>query len=98
MLAPPAYSQTQPLRAAQTPQLPKAIEQVDALVATELAEENIGGITIGIVSGGNLVWTKSYGYADVARKIPATKDNVFGIGSITKQFTALMLLQLVEQG
>jgi CubicO group peptidase (beta-lactamase class C family) len=98
LLAPPAYSQTQPLRAAQTPQLPKAIEQVDALAAAELAEENIGGITIGIVSGGNLVWTKSYGYADVARKIPATKDNVFGIGSITKQFTALMLLQLVEQG
>lgn len=96
--APPAYSQTPLLRAAQTPHLSKAIEQVDALAAAELAEENIGCITIGIVSGGNLVWTKSYGFADVERKLPATKDNVFGIGSITKQFTALMLLQLVEQG
>ncbi len=68
-LAPPAYSQTQPLKAAQTLPLPKAIEQVDALVTAELAEENIGGITIGIVSGGNLVWTKSYGFADTEKKV-----------------------------
>jgi CubicO group peptidase (beta-lactamase class C family) len=98
LLAPSAYSQTQPLRTAQTSHLPKAIEQVDALATAAMAEENIGGITIGVVSGGKLVWTKSYGYADVARKIPVTKDNVFAIGSIAKQFTALMLLQLVEQG
>jgi CubicO group peptidase (beta-lactamase class C family) len=98
LLLPPAYSQTQPLKATQTQNLPKAIEQVDALVTAELVEENIGGITIGIVSGGNLVWTKSYGFADTERKIPAAKNNVFAIGSITKQFTALMLMQLVEQG
>jgi CubicO group peptidase (beta-lactamase class C family) len=41
---------------------------------------------------------KSYGYADVEKKIPATKDLVFPIASITKQFTGLMLEQLVEQG
>jgi CubicO group peptidase (beta-lactamase class C family) len=88
----------QPLKAAQNPILPKAIERVDALVGTELASDNIGGITIGIVSGGQLVWTKSYGYADVARTKPLARHNVFAIASITKQFTALMLLQLVERG
>ena len=81
-----------------TPELGKAIEQVDALAAGELAKDNIGSITIGIVSGGKLVWTKSYGSADTEKKLPATKDTVYRIGSITKQFTALMLLQLVEQG
>lgn len=96
--APTMYGRTQPQRTAQNSQLPKAIEQVDALATAELAEENIGGITIGVVSGGKLVWTKSYGYADVARKRAVTKDNVFAVGSIAKQFTALMLLQLVERG
>lgn len=93
---PTAYSQQQPV----TPplQLGKAIEQVDALAAAEIAKDNIGSITIGVVSGGQLVWTKSYGYADTEKKLPATKDSVYRIGSITKQFTALMLLQLVEQG
>ena len=91
----PAYGQQ---AQAQTLDLRKAIEQVDALAAGELATDNIGGITIGIVSGGKLVWTKSYGYADTEKKIPASKDTVYRIASITKQFTALMLLQLVEQG
>jgi CubicO group peptidase (beta-lactamase class C family) len=93
-----AYGQSQTQQITQTSDLRQAIKRVDALAAAEIAADNIGSINIAIVSGGNLVWTKSYGYADVERKIPITKDNVFAIGSITKQFTALMLLQLVEQG
>ena len=95
---PSAHGQSQTQQITQTPDLREAIERVDALATADLVEENLGGITIGIVSGGHLFWTKSYGYADTEKKIPATKDNVFAIGSITKQFTALMLLQLVEQG
>jgi CubicO group peptidase (beta-lactamase class C family) len=93
---PAEYSQQKP--AIQTAELSKAIEQVDALAASEIAKDNIGSITIGVVSGGKLVWTKSYGYADTEKKAPANRDTVYRIGSITKQFTALMLLQLVEQG
>ena len=93
---PTAYNQERP--ATQMPALDRAIEQVAALVAAEIAKDNIGSITIGVVSGGKLVWTRSYGYADTDKKLPASKDTVYRIGSITKQFTALMLLQLVEQG
>lgn len=96
LLVPSAFSQQ--AVPTQTPDLRKAIEQVDALAAAELAQDNIGGINIGIVSGGKLIWTKSYGYADTEKKIPVSKDTVYRIASITKQFTALMLLQLVEQG
>jgi D-alanyl-D-alanine carboxypeptidase len=80
------------------PDLRGAIEQVDALAAAEFAKDNRGSVTIGIVSGPELVWTKSYGYADMENKTPATKDTVYRIGSITKQFTGFMLLQLVEAG
>ena len=89
----PAYGQQ--AQAPQTLDLRKAIEQVDALAAGELATDNIGAITIGIVSGGKLVWTKSYGYADTEKKIPASKDTVYRIASITKQFTAFMLLPAI---
>src|SRR5262245_30678843 len=75
-----------------------AIEQVDALAAAEYAKDNRGSVTIGVVSGAELVWTKSYGFEDMEKKTPATKDTVYRIGSITKQFTGLMLLQLVEAG
>ena len=58
----------------------------------------IGGVTIGVVVADKLVFTKSYGYLDMEKKAAATDDTVYRIGSITKQFTALMLLQLAEQG
>lgn len=78
--------------------LAPAVDAIDKMVAAELARDNLGSVTIGIVADGRLVWTRSYGYADMEKKLPATADSVYRIGSITKQFTALMLLQLVEQG
>lgn len=86
---------------AQTPvpaTLRTAIEKIDAMAAAELAKDDLGSVTVGVVSGPNLVWTKSYGLADMEKKIPATKDSVYRIGSITKQFTGLMFLQLVQDG
>ena len=58
----------------------------------------LGSLTVGVISGKDLVWTKSYGFADELNHTPATPDTVYRIGSITKQFTATMLLQLVERG
>jgi CubicO group peptidase (beta-lactamase class C family) len=67
--------------------------------ATEMAQDpKAASFTLALVRPSGLVWTKSYGYADIAAKKPATTDTVYRIGSITKQFTALMLLQLVHEG
>jgi CubicO group peptidase (beta-lactamase class C family) len=71
---------------------------IDSLARGALAIENVGGLTIGIVNDTGLVWTHSYGMADARSKKPATAATVYRIGSITKQFTALMLLQLVRAG
>ena len=81
-----------------SPQLSAAIEQIETTTATELAKDNLGSVTVGIISGRELIWAKSFGMADIEKKIPATTDSIYRIGSITKQFTALMLLQLVDAG
>jgi CubicO group peptidase (beta-lactamase class C family) len=81
-----------------SPDLLSALKQVDVLTSAEFAKDNLGSVTIGVVSEGKLIWTRSYGYADAERKIPARRETVYRIGSVTKQFTALMLLQLVEAG
>ncbi len=75
-----------------------AIVRIDNLYAAEYAKYPQASVTVGVVSGGKLVWTKSYGLADIENNVPATKDTVYRIGSVTKQFTGLMLLQLVQQG
>ena len=90
----PATGQTTP-----APELRQVIEQVDAMAATELAAtSNVGSISIGLVSGSGLVWSKSYGYADGEKKELASKETIYRVGSITTQFTALMMLQLLQAG
>ncbi len=79
-------------------ELAGAIAQIDTLIAAEYARQKEGSITVGVVSGGELIWTKSYGVADMREHRPATKDSTYRIGSISKQFAGIMLLQLVEQG
>ena len=81
-----------------TPELRDAIGRVEEMTALELAKENVGSVTVGVVSGAKLVWTKSFGLADMERSVLATERSVYRIGSITKQFGGLMLLQLVERG
>jgi CubicO group peptidase (beta-lactamase class C family) len=79
-------------------ELAQRIVTVDRLFTAEYEKEHAAGLTVGIVSGTELIWTKGYGLADVENGKAATTDTVYRIGSITKQFTVLMLLQLVEHG
>lgn len=71
---------------------------IDSLVAAEFAKDSIGSITVGVIAGADLIWTRSYGYADMKTKRLANRQTVYRIGSITKPFTAVMLLQLVDAG
>lgn len=74
------------------------IETVDSLVSAEFAKDSIGSITVGVISGSQLVWTRSIGFADMKTRRPANRNTVYRIGSITKPFTAVMLMQLVAAG
>ena len=73
-------------------------ERLHALVAAEFEKDGVGSATVGVVKGDSLVWTRSYGLADIESGTAASADTVYRIGSITKPFTAVMLLQLVERG
>ncbi len=72
--------------------------EIDKMAATDFARRPVGSATVGVVSGKDLIWTRSYGDADMEKKTPADRDTVYRIGSITKMFTAVMLEQLVESG
>ncbi|MDR3699968.1 MAG: serine hydrolase [Candidatus Sulfopaludibacter sp.] len=74
------------------------LTEIDAMVAAELARRPVGSVTAGVVSGKDLIWSKSYGDANMEKKTAADTGTVYRIGSITKMFTALMLEQLVQAG
>ena len=58
----------------------------------------IPGLSAVILEDGEVLWTQGFGYADVERRVPATPDTLYHIASVTKTFTAILALQLVEQG
>jgi CubicO group peptidase (beta-lactamase class C family) len=74
------------------------LAQIDAMVAAEFSRKPVDSVTVGVVSGNQFIWTNSYGSADMEKRLPADKDTVYRIGSVTKMFTAVMLDQLVEAG
>ena len=73
----------------------KGLEAVDSLVSTEFAKDSIGSITVGVIDGSQLAWTRSVGFADMKTHRLANRNTVYRIGSITKPFTAVMLMQLL---
>jgi CubicO group peptidase (beta-lactamase class C family) len=56
------------------------------------------GLAVAVVRNGSLEFFHGHGLADIASSSPITKDTVFRIGSITKTFTAIAVLQLWERG
>jgi CubicO group peptidase (beta-lactamase class C family) len=56
------------------------------------------GLAVGVVRNGSLEFFSGHGLADIASNTPVTQDTVFRIGSVTKTFTAIAVLQLWEQG
>ena len=58
----------------------------------------IPGISVAIGQGDEVVWKGTVGYSDLGRRIPVQSTDRFGIGSITKNFVARVILQLAEAG
>jgi CubicO group peptidase (beta-lactamase class C family) len=69
-----------------------------ATVAQVLDRWPCAGLAVAVITDGGLAWFHGHGLADVAAKTPMTEDTVFRIGSITKTFTAVAVMQLWEQG
>ncbi|PYI83933.1 MAG: hypothetical protein DME26_14165 [Verrucomicrobia bacterium] len=58
---------------------------------------NIPGGVLAVVKDGRLVYTRGYGWADRENKVPAKPTSLFRIASISKPFTAVAVLKLIEE-
>lgn len=71
---------------------------VENNVPEMMREARLPGFSIAVVKGSETIYADAFGARDTERNLPATTDTLFGIGSITKSFVAISILQLVEQG
>lgn len=74
------------------------LQRIDAMVNRRMAELNIPAYTLAIIRNGQTVFQKPYGLSSIQNRQPCSNDTVFGLASLTKTFTALTLLSLVDQG
>lgn len=75
-----------------------ALETLERWILDRLRETSLPGVSLALVRGGEVVYRRGFGLRDVERGLPATPATLYGIGSITKSFTCLAVLQLAERG
>jgi CubicO group peptidase (beta-lactamase class C family) len=70
----------------------------DSVVKDIFKKQPVASISIGIKKNGKILLEKTYGVANVELNVPASIHSVYYLNSISKMFTAISVLQLVEQG
>jgi CubicO group peptidase (beta-lactamase class C family) len=70
----------------------------DNFVTSKARETNLPSVTAGLIQNGKVLHSIAYGFKDIASSTPASVSTLYGVGSITKSFTALCVGKLVEEG
>lgn len=73
-------------------------KEVKRLANDILETKRSAGLAIAIDHGGRMLLNEGYGYADLENKVRATPETLYRIGSVTKQFTAVAIVQLQLAG
>jgi len=76
----------------------KKLSGLDELIIRDFNKHTLPGLAVGVVQDGKLVYARGFGMANIEEEKPVTPDTVFRIGSISKTFTAIAIMQLMEQG
>lgn len=75
-----------------------ALRAIDQFVERHRKEWGLPGLTLGLADRQGAVAVRTYGHADIKTGLPLTPQHLFEIGSITKSFVAVTLLQLRQEG
>jgi CubicO group peptidase (beta-lactamase class C family) len=89
---------THALAQGQRDPVPQTVEEFRGAAARVLAETGVPGAGLALVRQNGVEWAGGVGYADREQQSPATADTAFRVGSISKTFVAMGLVQLAEDG
>lgn len=83
--------------AATDPRYTNTIAQMTAYITSQMAAQNVQGMSIALVDSNRVVWATGFGNADREDKIVADADTVYHIGSCSKAFLGTAYMQLLDQ-
>ena len=84
--------------AAQTAEQKAAFAAIDPLFETFIRDRHAPGVIYGVVVDGKLAYVRALGVQDTKTNAPVSRDTVFRIASMSKNFTALAALKLRDEG
>jgi len=91
-------AQAVPDSVAATARYAGAARTLDRLINHEMADKTLPALSIALVDGQNVVWARGFGFANPADSTRATARTVYRVGSVSKLFTDIGVMQLVERG
>ena len=72
--------------------------KLESIIRQEMGDKDLPAFSIALVDGNQIVWAQGFGYQDPDQKIPATAHTVYRVGSVSKLFTDIGIMQMVETG
>jgi len=79
-----------------TPDYAEAARALEAMIERERTQKGLTALSIALVDGDDVVWARGFG--ERAEGVPATAETVYRVGSVSKMFTDIAVMQLVERG
>ncbi len=74
------------------------VEQLEPWLAKEVSAKKLPALSIALIDDQEVVWAKGFGQADPTRHVAASAETIYRVGSVSKLFTDVAVMQLVEQG
>jgi CubicO group peptidase (beta-lactamase class C family)/D-alanyl-D-alanine dipeptidase len=71
---------------------------LERFIGREMADKGLPALSVALVDGQDVVWARGFGSADPKAQAPATAETVYRVGSVSKLFTDVAVMQLVEKG
>lgn len=75
-----------------------AVAELERFITREMADKKLPAISIAIVDDQRILWSRGFGMARPADSVAATAETVHRVGSVSKLFTDIAVMQLVERG
>lgn len=90
---PPAFSEKQT-----KPDFSEAVRLIDTWLDAQHDYDHLPGISAAVVIDQEILWSKSFGMADLEKKESASPETIYSICSISKLFTSIAIMQLRDAG
>jgi len=70
----------------------------ERFILDKITETRLPGLSAAIVEGDQVIWSRGFGFRNLEQGLAATPHSLYSIGSVTKSFTCLAIMQLAEAG